>query len=40
MSGGFLWGISSQLLFSVSAAAVFIAAVIVWYGLCRADIDV
>jgi PPP family 3-phenylpropionic acid transporter len=39
MSGGFLWDISSQLLFSVSAVAVFIAAAIVWFGLCRADID-
>ncbi len=39
ISGGFLWDISSQLLFSVSAVAVFIAALIVWFGLCRADID-
>lgn len=40
MSGGFLWGIGSQLLFSVSAVAVFVAAAVVWYGLCRGDIDV
>lgn len=33
MSGGFLWGVSPQLLFCVSAAAVFISAVIVWYSL-------
>ncbi len=39
MSGGFLWGISSQLLFCVSAAAVFISAIIVWYGLCCTPIS-
>ncbi|MGH1487460.1 MAG: MFS transporter [Cellvibrionaceae bacterium] len=36
---GFLWDISAQLLFVVSAIAVFVAALIVWYGLSRAHID-
>ena len=37
MTGGLLWGISPQLLFCVSAFAVFISAAIVWYSLCRAS---
>ena len=32
---GFLWELSPQLVFLVSALAVLIAAVIVWLGLCR-----
>jgi PPP family 3-phenylpropionic acid transporter len=36
---GFLWDISPQLLFTVSAVAVMLAALVVWYGLCRIHID-
>ncbi len=34
ITSGFLWDISAQLLFCVSALSVFIAALIVWFGLC------
>ena len=36
---GFLWDISAQWLFSVSALAAFMAALVVWYGLQRTHID-
>lgn len=32
---GLLWDLSPQLVFLISAFAVFIAALIVWFGLCR-----
>ncbi len=38
ISGGFLWGLSPQLLFCVSAVATFISAAIVWYSLYRDSI--
>ncbi|MEO0443207.1 MAG: MFS transporter [Pseudomonadota bacterium] len=33
VTSGFLWDISAQLLFVVSAFSVFIAAAVIWYGL-------
>lgn len=37
ISSGFLWDISAQLLFSVSAGVVLLAALIVWFGLYKQD---
>ena len=36
---GFLWDISAQLVFVVSALSVFIAAIVIWFGLTRDHID-
>ncbi|MFT7223957.1 MAG: PPP family 3-phenylpropionic acid transporter [Cellvibrionaceae bacterium] len=36
---GFLWEISAELLFTVSAVSAFIAAAVVWFGLTRSQVD-
>lgn len=36
---GFLWDFSAQLLFCISALAVALSALIIWYGLCRSHIE-
>jgi PPP family 3-phenylpropionic acid transporter len=39
LMSGFLWGLGAEVLFVVSAISVFIAAIIVWYGLDKAKIN-